>query len=141
DNELSGNVADICPVGALLDKDFLFQQRVWYLKRGASIDGITASGDNIWIEHNEGRIYRLRPRTNVDVNKWWITDEVRYGWKFVHSEDRLRSPMRRQFGALVESDYTRAYEETVDGLKAAAKAGKRIALAVSPMLSCEEAWL
>jgi NADH-quinone oxidoreductase subunit G len=141
DNELSANVVDLCPVGALLDKDFLFAQRVWFLKETPSIDGITASGDNISIHHNEGRIYRVKPRTNMAVNKWWITDEVRYGWKFVHSEDRLRSPMRRQFGSLVESDYTRAYEEAVAGLRAAAKAGKRLALAVSPMLSCEEAFL
>lgn len=141
DNELSANVVDLCPVGALLDKDFLFAQRVWFLKETPSIDGITASGDNISIHHNDGRVYRVKPRTNMAVNKWWITDEVRYGWKFVHSEGRLRSPMRRQFGVLVESDYTRAYEEAVDGLKAAVAAGKRVAVVVSPMLSCEEAWL
>src|ERR1043166_5890843 len=75
------------------------------------------------------------------VNRWWITDEVRYGWKFVHSEDRLRSPMRRQFGALVESDYTRSYESAVEGLRAAAAIGGRVALLVSPMLTCEEAYL
>ena len=92
DNELSGNVVDICPVGALLDKDFLFQQRVWFLKKTPSIDGITASGDNISVEHNEGVIYRVKPRDNIEVNKWWITDEVRYGWKFVHSENRLKLP-------------------------------------------------
>jgi NADH-quinone oxidoreductase subunit G len=74
------------------------------------------------------------------VNRWWITDEVRYGWKFVHSEDRLRSPMRRQFGVLVESDYTRAYAEAVQGLRAAVEGGGRIALVVSPMLPCEEAF-
>ncbi|MDP1661037.1 MAG: 2Fe-2S iron-sulfur cluster-binding protein, partial [Phycisphaerales bacterium] len=57
-SELSGNVVDLCPVGALLDKDFLFAQRVWFLKSTPSIDGITASGDNILIEHNEGKVYR-----------------------------------------------------------------------------------
>ena len=61
-NELSGNVVDLCPVGALLDKDFLFQQRVWFLKKTPSIDGITASGDNISVEHNDGVVYRLKPR-------------------------------------------------------------------------------
>jgi NADH dehydrogenase/NADH:ubiquinone oxidoreductase subunit G len=83
---------DLCPVGALLDKDFLFQQRVWFLKKTPSIDGITASGDNISVEHNDGRVYRIKPRVNEAVNKWWITDEVRYGWKFVHSESRIRMP-------------------------------------------------
>ncbi len=140
DNPLSGNVVDLCPVGALLDKDFLFAQRVWFLKSTPSIDPLTASGDNIWIEHNEGKVYRIKPRINLEVNRWWITDEVRYGWKFVHAEDRLRSPMRRQFGMLVESDYTRAYADAVQGLNAAVEGGGRIALVVSPMLPCEEAF-
>jgi NADH-quinone oxidoreductase subunit G len=140
DNPLSANVIDLCPVGALLDKDFLFAQRVWFLKSTPSIDPLTASGDNIWIEHNEGRIYRIKPRINLDINKWWITDEVRYGWKFVHSEDRLRSPMRRQFGILIESDYTRAYADALAGMREALAAGKRLALVVSPMLPCEEAF-
>ena len=141
DNELSANVIDLCPVGALLDKDFLFAQRVWFLKSTPSIDGITASGDNIYVEHNEGKVYRLKPRANPAVNKWWISDEVRYGWKHVHSEDRLRSPLRRQYGTLVESDYTRAYDEALEGVKSATASGKRLAVIVSPMLSCEEAFL
>ncbi len=141
DNELASNVIDLCPVGALLDKDFLFAQRVWFLKSTPSIDPTSASGDNILIEHNEGKIYRIKPRTNMAVNRWWITDETRYGWKFVHSEDRLRSPMRRQFGALIECDYSRAYADAIEGLRSAVEAGTRIALVVSPNLSCEEAFL
>jgi NADH-quinone oxidoreductase subunit G len=141
DNELSGNVADICPVGALLDKDFLFAQRVWFLKTTPSIDGITASGDNIFIEHNEGKIYRIKPRENMAVNKWWITDEVRYGWKFVHTKGRYEHPLRRQHGTLVEADWSKAYADALKGLKArSADAGKRLALLISPMLTCEEAY-
>lgn len=140
-NELSANVADLCPVGALLDKDFLFAQRVWFLKETPSIDGLTASGDNLTIHHNDGKIYRVKPRTNPAVNKWWITDEVRYGWKFVHREDRLAAPMRKQFGVAVATDFERACREIADGLRKAAGAGKRAALIVSPMLSCEEAFV
>ncbi len=140
-NELSANVVDLCPVGALLDKDFLFQQRVWFLKETPSIDPLTASGDNIWIHHNEGKVYRVKPRANAKVNKWWITDEVRYGWKFVHSPDRLTTATRKQYGVAAESDFGRAYEITVDGLTKAAQSGKRVALMVSPMLSCEDAYL
>ncbi|MEN0020114.1 MAG: molybdopterin-dependent oxidoreductase [Planctomycetota bacterium] len=140
DNEMAANVIDLCPVGALLDKDFLFAQRVWFLKTTPSIDGITASGDNINIEHNEGKIYRVKPRTNLDINKWWISDEVRYGWKHVHAEHRLRSPLRRQHGALIEDDWNRSYDQAIEGLRAAAEAGKRIALLVSPMLTCEDAY-
>ncbi|HRJ48956.1 MAG TPA: 2Fe-2S iron-sulfur cluster-binding protein, partial [Phycisphaerales bacterium] len=140
-NELSGNVIDLCPVGALLDKDFLFQQRVWYLKETPSIDPITASGDNIWIHHNEGKIHRVKPRENPRVNKWWITDEVRYGWKFVHSADRLGAPARKQYGYPAQSDFPRAYEIAVAGLRRAVEDGGRVALLASPMIACEEAYL
>lgn len=145
DNELSGNVVDICPVGALLDKDFLFQQRVWFLKKTPSIDGITASGDNISVEHNEGVIYRVKPRDNIEVNKWWITDEVRYGWKFVHSESRLKLPMIKGCDAFVADDAAAAWSDalsaTVNTLESAVKNGGRLGLMVSPMLTCEDAFL
>ena len=141
DNELSANVIDLCPVGALLDKDFLFTQRVWFLKTTPSIDGVTASGDNITIEHNEGRVYRIKPRTNHEVNKWWISDEIRYGWKFVHREDRLKSPTHVKFGRRAECDFARAFAEAIDGVKKAVASGKRAALMVSTMLTCEEAYL
>lgn len=141
DNEIASNVIDLCPVGALLDKDFLFTQRVWYLKSTPAIDPITASGDNIWVEHNQGKVFRFKPRTNMNINKWWITDEVRYGWKFVHAENRIKTPSRRQYGTLVESEWTRAYEQALEGLKSnSVDSGKRLALMVSPMLTCEEAY-
>lgn len=143
DNELAGNVIDLCPVGALLDKDFLFAQRVWFLKETPSIDPLTASGDNIEIHHNEGEIYRIKPRTNLEINKWWITDEVRYGWRFVHDIKRLRLPSVKKLPAFAEAEapaaYRAAYEAVNDGLDAAAKNG-RIALMLSPMLSCEDAY-
>ncbi len=143
DNELSANVVDICPVGALLDKDFLFTQRVWFLKETASIDGITAGGDNITIHHNEGRVYRVKPRTNMEVNKWWISDEIRYGWKFIHSEDRLTKPVRQQLGGPVESDWNHTLHDAAHGLKKAAHDGGAgsIAAIISPMLPIEEAYL
>ncbi len=141
DNPLSGNVVDLCPVGALLDKDFLFTQRVWWLKTTPSIDGITASGDNIAIEHNEGKVYRIKPRVNLEVNKWWITDEVRYGYKHIHAENRLRSPYHRAHGVLTESSFTRAFDDVIEAVRGAAAQGKKTALVVSPMLSCEDAFL
>ncbi len=143
DNELSGNVVDICPVGALLDKDFLMSMRVWNLEKTNSIDGITASGDNISIEHNDGRIYRLKPRTNMEVNKWWTTDEIRYGWKFVHREDRLRTPTHKQQGAHEECDWNTAYSELTTKFQSIAqeKGPGSLAVMISPMLPCEEAYL
>ncbi len=144
DNELASNVIDICPVGALLDKDFLFKQRVWFLTKTASVDGITSSGDNIWVEHNEGIVHRIKPRENSEVNKWWITDEVRYGWEFVHDEGRLRMPAVRGLDAF---DHTRAGDAWRDSIVAANEtlegaAGQgRLGVLVSPMLSCEDAYL
>jgi NADH-quinone oxidoreductase subunit G len=143
DNPLSGNVVDICPVGALLDKDFLMSMRVWNLRKAASIDGITASGDNISVEYNEGKVYRIKPRTNMDVNQWWTSDEVRFGWKFVHHPDRFRSPLHQAANnaGLEECDWNRAYADVKRGFDEAKGAGKRLAVLVSPMLASEEAYL
>jgi NADH-quinone oxidoreductase subunit G len=144
DNPLAGNVVDLCPVGALLDKDFLFQQRVWFLTKTPSIDGLTASGDNLFVEHNDSKVHRIKPRTNMDVNTWWITDEVRRGWKHVHSESRIRLPRVRGLDAFEPSQAAQAWKAglakaqgTVAG---AVNAGKRAAIMVSPMLSCEDAF-
>ena len=145
DNELASNVIDLCPVGALLDKDFLFKQRVWFLTKTASIDGITASGDNIWVEHSEGEVRRIKPRENPEVNHWWITDEVRYGWKFVHDENRLRMPAiagQDPFDPNLAADAWRTAIETTNQTLATAVAdGGRLGALISPMLSCEDAYL
>lgn len=145
DNELASNVIDLCPVGALLDKDFLFKQRVWFLTKTASVDGLTSSGDNLWIEHSEGEVRRVKPRENPEVNKWWITDEVRYGWKFVHAEERLRMPAvhgRDPFDHSAAGDAWRESVATTNrALESARADGGRLGLLVSPMLSCEDAYL
>ena len=139
-NPLASNVIDLCPVGSLLDKDFLFSQRVWFLKKTAGIDPFTSSGDNLWVEHNQGRLYRVKPRTNMDINTWWITDEVRYGWKFVHSDARITGPTRREHGMMVDASWSRAYGQAIDAILASKADGKRTALVVSPTLTSEEAY-
>ena len=144
DNPLAGNVVDLCPVGALLDKEFLFQQRVWFLTKTPSIDGITASGDNIFVEHNDGRMHRIKPRTNMDVNTWWITDEVRHGWKHVHSESRIRMPRVKGMEAFDASTAAHAWKAGIakaQGTLANAINNKqKTAVLISPMLSCEDAF-
>jgi NADH-quinone oxidoreductase subunit G len=142
-NKLAGNVVDICPVGALLDKDFLFKQRVWLLKRTPSISPADAGGENIYLEHNEGVVYRIKPRFNADVNGWWISDDTRYSYKAIGDERRLRTPMRTQYGAKVETTWAKAIEEAVTGLKQIVTAGGEgsIYAMLSPMMACEEAWL
>ena len=143
DNELSGNVIDICPVGALLDKDFLMSMRVWNLQKTPSIDGLTASGDNISIEHHDGQIYRVKPRTNMEVNKWWTSDEIRFGWRFIHREDRLRSPVQNCSGTSTKCDWKQAYDQVSRALtKTVEQSGLgSLGLLISPMLPCEEAHL
>ncbi len=142
-NKLSGNVVDLCPVGALLDKDFLFEQRVWLLKRTASISPVDSGGENIWIDQNENVIFRIKPRYNPDVNQWWISDDTRYSYKPVHDPARLRKPRRVQYATQIETTFTNATEAAGDGLKSIVKEkgpGSTFCF-FSPMMACEEVWL
>ena len=142
-NKLAGNVVDLCPVGALLDKDFLFKQRVWLLKRSASVSPADSGGENIYIEYNEGVVYRIKPRYNADVNQWWISDDTRYSYKPLHSEQRICTARRTEHGAQVESGFEEAYQSAISGLKQVVEqngAGSLYAM-FSPMMACEEAWL
>jgi len=143
DNKLSVNVVDLCPVGALLEKEFLFKQRVWLLKQAASISPVDSGGENIYLEYNEGIIYRVKPRYNPDVNQWWISDDTRYAYKAVHDSRRLTQPRRMQYGSQIETTYGRAIEFALQGLRTAvaeSKEGSSYAV-LSPMMACEEAWL
>lgn len=102
DNKYSGNVVDICPVGALTDRDFRFKVRVWYLRKADSVCGGCSRGCNISVEvnterkqHGHGdRVMRIKPRYNSEINKWWICDEGRYGYKWI-DQDRILEPTRR----------------------------------------------
>ncbi len=91
-NKLSGNVVDLCPVGALGDKDFLYKQRVWYMRRHRGVCTGCSTGCSIWIEENQDRIYRIKPRENPFVNKWWICNYGRYDYPHVHDPRRLCTP-------------------------------------------------
>lgn len=103
DNRMSGNTVDICPVGALLDKEFLFKQRVWFLKGQDSVCPGCSAGCNIRIDHNKDRIYRLVARENLEVNDYWMCDDGRHGWGFIHRDERLLFPSagRGQYEQLV----------------------------------------
>ena len=133
ENELSANVIDLCPVGALLDKDFLFQQRVWFLKHTPSIDPLTCSGDNIWIEHNDNVVHRLKPRGNKEVNPHWITDEVRYGWSWLHDEARPTLPVVKGEPAFEPVEAPVAYESAYAQALNVLDDATRLVLMVSPM--------
>ena len=96
DNPLQGNVVDICPVGCLLDKDFLFKRRVWELKPTPSICPGCATGCSIRVDHADNKVYRLKPRFNAQGNTWWMCYVGRVGFKYVHDARRIASPVIRR---------------------------------------------
>ena len=138
-NKLSGNVVDLCPVGALGDKDFLYQQRVWFLRRHRGVCTGCATGCSIWIEENQDRIYRIKPRENPFVNKWWICNDGRYDYPPRPQPASARRSRERRDGrpAGRDVDWTGLPGELRERLH---KAG-RLAACVSPYLTVEEAYL
>ena len=119
DNPLSVNVVDICPVGALTDRDFRFKVRVWYLKNSPSICPGCSTGCNITIGSYQNRIARFKPRINEEVNSHWICDEGRYCFHSLTEGERLTSPLIRQEGGLVPADWETALQAALSGLSAA----------------------
>ncbi len=143
ENGLQGNVVDICPVGSLLDKDFLMKQRVWFLKDTPSICPGCSTGCAITVDQNEDQVWRLKPRYNPGVNDWWMCDEGRFGWKYVHDPKRLNRLIVRR-GAETESpDWSQLPEIARFRFSEVVKADgpAKIGALLSPFMSCEEAWL
>ncbi|HLX63364.1 MAG TPA: molybdopterin-dependent oxidoreductase [Planctomycetota bacterium] len=89
DNPLQGNIVDICPVGALIDKGLMFTYRAWYLQNSKSICPDCSKGCNINVEVQKEYIRRLQPRENVDVNGWWMCDYGRHDFHYINSRDRV----------------------------------------------------
>jgi NADH-quinone oxidoreductase subunit G len=143
ENELQGNVVDLCPVGALLSKDFLFKQRVWVLDTAKSVSPADSRGSTIWIDYNKQGVHRIRPRYNPQVNQWWISDEARFGWKYINSDQRLNTPRIRRNGELLPARWEDLPGLLRDRFASAASEddGAAVAAVLSPMMSCEEAWL
>jgi len=106
DNAYSMNTIDICPVGALTSRDFRFQKRVWMLKMTHAVCPGCATGCNVRVDHEAGRIYRLKPRYNPDVNGRWMCDRGRMTYKAVHDERRLIQPQSKGDGDVPWSEVT-----------------------------------
>jgi NADH-quinone oxidoreductase subunit G len=146
ENAYSGNVIDICPVGALTDRDFRFQVRVWYLDTTKSVCNGCARGCNIEIHtnkerthHNQGkRVARLKPRFNAEVNQWWLCDAGRYGFRWIDDDSRLTAPSIRTDGQLVET----TWDDALGALAAALGRFRpeEIGVLVSPRMSNEDLW-
>ena len=108
DNPYSANVVDICPVGALTNRDFRFRARVWYLERSASVCGACANGCNIEIYHREGTIFRFQPRENDAVNQYWMCDAGRMSYRDLQGEGRLTQPLVRGAGEFAPATWESA---------------------------------
>src|SRR5260370_20392183 len=107
-NKYAVNVVDICPVGALTEKDFRFRMRVWYLHSTSSVCGECERGCSIDIHHHRGRIYRFKPRYNPDVNSYWMCDEGRHSFPGLQRESRLTTPLVQMKDELVAEPWGEA---------------------------------
>ncbi|MCY3006832.1 MAG: molybdopterin-dependent oxidoreductase [Planctomycetota bacterium] len=91
-NKLAGNVVDLCPVGALCSKDFLYKKRVWWLKHADSVCTGCSTGCSVQVDQNDNKVYRLRPRENPQAQGHFMCDEGRFGFKYIHDERRIKYP-------------------------------------------------
>ena len=117
DSELSGNMIDICPVGALTSKPFRYSARTWELSRRKSVSPHDSTGANLIVQVKNGKVLRVVPLENEDVNECWIADRDRFSYEALHSEQRLTQPMIKQGGQWREVDWTTALEYVANGLK------------------------
>jgi NADH-quinone oxidoreductase subunit G len=116
DSELSGNMIDICPVGALTSKPFRYSARTWELSRRKSVSPHDSVGSNLIVQVKGGQVMRVVPLENEDVNECWIADRDRYSYEALNSDDRLTTPMLKQGGQWKPVDWTTALEYVARGL-------------------------
>jgi NADH-quinone oxidoreductase subunit G len=141
-NKLAGNVVDLCPVGALCSKDFLYKQRVWWLKTADSVCPNCSTGCSVYVDECEDHVYRLRPRGNPLAQGSFMCDEGRFGWKYIHGENRITLPEQRRDGKIVSRDWDVVLPDARRALIEASKvSGKKIAAVLSPWMTVEEAYM
>ena len=143
DSELSGNMIDICPVGALTSKPFRYSARTWELSRRKSISPHDSTGANLIVQVKNNKVMRVVPLENEAVNECWIADRDRFSYEALNGDQRLTKPMLKQGGEWTEVDWQTALEYVANGLnqvKAQYGAGGIGAL-VSPHSTLEELYL
>jgi NADH-quinone oxidoreductase subunit G len=116
DSELSGNMIDLCPVGALTSKPFRYSARTWELSRRKSVSPHDSVGSNLIVQVKNGTVMRVVPLENEDVNECWIADRDRFSYEALNSDERLTAPMIKQGGAWKAVDWTTALEYVSRGL-------------------------
>ncbi len=117
DSELSGNMIDICPVGALTSKPFRYSARTWELSRRKSVSPHDSTGANLIVQVKNGKVLRVVPLENEAVNECWIADRDRFSYEALNSTERLTQPRIKQGGVWKDVDWTTALEYVANGLK------------------------
>ncbi len=156
-DKLAGNVVDLCPVGALCSKDFLYSKRVWWLKSQNSVCPGCSTGCSISIDQNEQQIYRLRPRENPLAQGHFMCDDGRFGFKYIHDERRLTQPLLRGIASEIiprdvvcsradDLSFDDKWPHTMDTLRRLlreriGKTPERSIALFSPFMTVEEAFL
>ncbi len=142
DNRLSGNTVDLCPAGALIDKRFQLQP-AWRLRGVDSICTGCSSGCNIRIDVAGDQVKRLKPRVNMDVNEYWMCDDGRHGWHYVHSSERLTHPLIQSADGV--ADVVASWEDACEAIHLAFTAcrsqGQQIGVILGGQMTNEEARL
>ncbi len=141
-NKLASNVVDLCPVGALCSKDFLYKHRVWNLKTQKSVCADCSTGCSIFLDGNKNIVYRLRPRENPQAQGYFMCDDGRLGYHYVNSIERFTRPMARLSGKLTPQPWPEIVAAIRTSFKnAAVKNAGAVVAVLSPFLTCEEAYL
>ncbi len=117
DTELSGNIIDLCPVGALTSKPFRFAARAWEMSRRKSVSPHDSLGSNLVVQVKHDVVKRILPFENEDINECWISDKDRFSYEALNGPDRLTKPMVKQAGSWIETDWSTALEYVANGLK------------------------
>jgi NADH-quinone oxidoreductase subunit G len=138
ESELSGNVIDVCPVGALTNKVYRFRARAWELVARESIGYHDAIGSNLFLHVRRGEAMRAVPRDDEAINECWLSDRDRYSHQGLRAADRATRPMVRRDGQLVETSWEEAIAFVAEGLK---RHGADTGALVAPLASCEEGLL
>ena len=117
DSELSGNMIDLCPVGALTSKPFRYSARTWELSRRKSVSPHDSTGANLIVQVKNNKVMRVVPLENEDINECWIADRDRFSYEALNGDERLTSPMLKQGGEWKVVDWQTALEYIANGLK------------------------
>ncbi len=143
DHELSGNIIDLCPVGALNSKPFRYQGRSWEMVQHPLVSPHDALGTNLYGHVRRGQLMRVVPRPNEAINETWISDRDRFSYEGVYAADRLETPMVRRDGVLVATDWQSALEAAAHGLRHALKThgADRVGVLALPSATTEEHFL